>query len=125
MQRSGSFLFGALIFAGIAVALLLWSGMIDLSKLRGGGQTAQQTATAPLTPAAPLSREAQLVNQMSEASSGGGFKAGFGEQDVRKWQVAEGDRLERFSLDPAGPAYARLTTASRAVLINRCPPGNM
>lgn len=116
MQRSGSFVFGALIFLGIAVAVLLWSGMLDLSKLRGGGTSAEQTPIVPIGPqpeaAAPPSHEAQLVTAMRQAAAGGGVTVSFMEKDAKMWTVAEGHQLERLSLDPAGPSFARLTSST-------------
>ena len=117
MNRSGSFLFGALIFAGIAVAVLVWTDMIDLGKLRGGGTSVEQAPVVPIqsqpvAEAPPPSREAQLVTAMNEAAAGGGFVVSFMEKDAKKWSVAEGHQLERLSLDPSGPTFARLTSSS-------------
>lgn len=102
---------GALIFALAAAGVLVWTGVIDPSKTTST-TSAPPADTAATVPPATLSREAQLVNEMSAAAAGGGFAVSFVEADVRKWQLAEGQKLERFSLDAAGPVFARLTSPS-------------
>ena len=54
--------------------------------------------------------EAPFVTQASEAASRGGFAALFSEQDARRWRLAGGHRLERFSLDQSGAVFARLSS---------------
>jgi hypothetical protein len=110
MSRTGYLVVGALIFALAAAGVLVWTNYIDLS----GKPSVAPADTVPVsTPTSqPSSREAQLVTQMNEAAAGGGFVASFLEADVRKWQIGQGHRLERFSLDPSGPVFARLTSST-------------
>lgn len=108
MSRTGYLVVGALIFALAAAGVLVWTNNIDLS----GEPHTVPGNNLPTTPTtAPPSREAQLVTAMNEAAAGGGFAASFLEEDVRKWQIGPGHRLERFSLDPSGPVFARLTSS--------------
>jgi hypothetical protein len=53
----------------------------------------------------------QLVNFMNKSADGGGYAAGFSEQDVSKWQVAEGHQLERFAVG-GRVVFARLSSGS-------------
>lgn len=108
MSRTGYLVVGALIFALAAAGVLVWTNYIDLSGKPPVAAPKSAPASAPASQ--PPSREAQLVTAMNEAAAGGGFAASFMETDVRKWQIAPGHRLERFSLDPAGPVFARLTS---------------
>jgi len=105
MGRTGGLLLGALIFALAAAGVLVWTGQVKLPS-QGGSPT----ATIPATPAPP-SPEAQLVKMMNDVAAGGGFAATFQEKDLRKWQISEGHKLERFSLPSSDAAFARLTSS--------------
>jgi hypothetical protein len=72
----------------------------------GSPQTTTRTPTTPT-----VSREAQLVKEMNDAAGSNGFAASFMENDLRKWQIADGYRLERFTLESSGPAFARLSSS--------------
>jgi len=106
MSRTGLLVVVALIFALAAAGVLVWTNALNIS----GQPSGAPSATAPST-TAPPSREAQLVTSMNQAAAGGGFAASFLETDVSKWQIAEGHRLERFSLASSGPVFARLTSS--------------
>jgi len=106
MSRTGLLVVVALIFALAAAGVLVWTNALNIS----GQPSVAQNATAPAT-TAPPSRESQLVTLMNQSAAGGGFAASFLEADVRKWQIAPGHRLERFSLDPSGPVFSRLTSS--------------
>jgi len=107
-MRAGTLIVGALIFALAAAAVLIWTNQISLP-----GQPPAPTS-APATPSkpAPPSQEAQLVTAMNDVAAGGGFAATFQEQDLLKWQIADGNRLERFSLPTSDAAFARLTSSA-------------
>ena len=105
MTRTGNLIAGALAFALAAAGVLVWTDFLQLPK--------QGSAPLPSATTIPSnSNELRLVTAMTEAVAGGGFAASFLESDVRKWQIAEGHRIERFSLDAAGPAFARLTSST-------------
>ncbi len=105
MTRSGYLVAGALVFALAAAGVLVWTNFLDLSGENGFFPRAA-------APSAPPSREAQLVKRMTEAVAEGGIAVSFVESDVRKWKVADGDRLEKFTLDSSGPVFARLTSSA-------------
>jgi hypothetical protein len=108
-MRTGTLIIGALIFALAAAGVLVWTNVLKLP-----GQP-EAPATVPSAPSpvasAPLPREAQLVTAMNEAAAGGGIAISFKGEDVGKWKLANGHRLERFSLDAAGPVFARLSSS--------------
>jgi hypothetical protein len=54
--------------------------------------------------------EQQLVDQMFENAKSGGSLATFTDSEVRRWQLADGHRLERLSLDVPDAVVARLTS---------------
>jgi hypothetical protein len=110
MGRGGTFIIGALVLALAAAGVLVWTGSLDPS-LFAGGSNVPSVPPMPSVPSTPASREAQLVNAMNEAAAGGGFAASFLHTDAGKWKLADGHRLERFSLDPTGPTIARLTSS--------------
>ena len=108
-MRAGYLIVGALIFALAAAAVLIWTNQINLP----GQPAAPPSATSvPSTTVAPPSHEAQLVTAMNEAAAGGGYVATFMEGDVGKWQIADGHKLERFSLGSNGPVFARFTSST-------------
>lgn len=102
---------GALIFALAAAGVLVWTGVIDPSKTTSTASAPPAEATTSLPPAT-LTREAQLVNDMSAAAAGGGFVATFSETDAPKWTLAQGTRLERFALEGGNTVFARLSSAA-------------
>jgi hypothetical protein len=59
-----------------------------------------------------LSAEGKLVAQVVNAGGGGGFSITFAESDAKKWSVAAGHRLERFSLDSGDAAVARFVSSA-------------
>jgi hypothetical protein len=58
------------------------------------------------------SDEAAFLTEANGAAASGGFAGLFSERDARKWRLANGHRLERFSLDQSGAVFARLTSAA-------------
>jgi hypothetical protein len=109
-MRTSTLVIGALIFALAAAGVLVWTNQLNLP---GQPEAPPSTPSAPSpTAPAPLSREAQLVTAMNEAAAAGGFAVSFKEGDVGKWKLADGHRLERFSLDAAGPVLARLSSST-------------
>ncbi len=57
-----------------------------------------------------LSAEGKLVAQVTSAGSGGGFSVTFSQADAKKWHVAQGHRLERFTLESGDAAVARVVS---------------
>jgi hypothetical protein len=59
------------------------------------------------------SPEQQLVKRMTDtAAAGGGYAVTFADVDAKKWHVAEGHQLEKFSLDAGTAGLARLTSSA-------------
>ncbi|MBI1213448.1 MAG: hypothetical protein GC190_18455 [Alphaproteobacteria bacterium] len=56
--------------------------------------------------------EAQLLTQLTDLSTSGGYVATFTDGDARKWRLASGHRLERFSLGDQNAVFARLTSST-------------
>src|SRR5262245_59223053 len=67
-------------------------------------------ATDFLTKNPFISDEARFLTEAKDAPAAGGVVGLFGEQDSRKWRIAAGHRLERFSLNQEGAVFARLTS---------------
>lgn len=103
MGRSGTFIIGVLVLALAAAGILVWADVVKLPE-----------SMFPQPPSVPAvsSTDTGLISAMNDAVASGGFAATLSESDARRWLVAEGHRLERFSLDPQGPAFARLTSAA-------------
>jgi hypothetical protein len=53
----------------------------------------------------------ELLAEMSQAAIGGGFAVTFSEKDASRWTLANGHRLERFSVDSKDAAFARLSSS--------------
>lgn len=109
MGRAGGLFLGALIFALLAAGVLVWTGVLNLSP-KPPYEPGSPTAPSP-TVSASVSPEAELVKVMNDAAAGGGIAVSFREKDAGKWKIADGHRLERFSLDPTGPVFARLSSS--------------
>lgn len=73
----------------VAVGAFFWS---DIARLAGG------------------SAEGKLVAQVVERGRGGGYAVTFSGDDAKKWYVAPGHRLERFSLDGGETVFVRLVS---------------
>jgi hypothetical protein len=80
---------GAVVLALAAAAAFFWS---DIKRLAG-----QAT-------------EEQLVTDLNHAAEGGGYAVTFTQADAGKWQIGEGHRLEKFSVDSGNTAFARVTS---------------
>lgn len=107
MPRTG-LLIGLAVFLIVgAVGVLVWTNFL------GQGGTSPAPAVQPISSGAPeTSREAQLVKDMVTAASNDGYSATFSEQDVGKWALAQGNKLEGFGLNGAGAVFARLTSTN-------------
>jgi hypothetical protein len=81
---------GAVVLSLVAAGAFFWS---DIARLAG------------------LVSEEQLVADLKKAALGGGYAVTFGEGDSSKWQVAEGHRLEKFSVEGGTTSFARLTSS--------------
>lgn len=104
MSRTGLFVVLALLVAAGASAALFWTGVF-------GGPVNQPPVATPSADLGSSSRDTQLVNEMRNVAAGGGYAASFSEQDVSKWQIADGHKIERFSAGQAGAVFARLTAS--------------
>lgn len=93
-MKTGYLIVGALIFALAAAGVLVWTNLLKL----------------PFGPSQPS--ESTLVVQMTERASANGVVAAFTQADVKRWQIAAGHRLERFSADDGKTVIARLTSTS-------------
>lgn len=92
MTRTG-LIAAALVLAAAAIGFFFWADLLRLS-----GQSS------------PPSREGQLVAKMTVAASGGGYAVTFSSGDAAKWQIADGHKLERFSVDGEDVSFARLSS---------------
>jgi len=81
---------GAALLAAAAAAMLAFTGVISLPFLHPSNT--------------------QLLKQINEAAMTGGYSLTFSQADNSKWQLGEGHKLERFGLDGADAAFARLTS---------------
>jgi hypothetical protein len=81
---------GAVALSLVAAGAFFWS---DIARLAG------------------LVSEEQLVADLTKAASGGGYAVTFAQADASKWQVAEGHRLEKFTVDSGTTSFARLTSS--------------
>ncbi len=84
---------GAAALALVALTAFFWK---DIRRLASG----------------ELSAEGKLMAQLANAGSGGGFSVTFGQNDAKKWHVASGHRLERFSLDSGDAVVARVVSST-------------
>lgn len=80
---------GAVVLSLLAAGAFFWS---DIARLAG------------------LVSEEQLVADIKEAALGGGYAVTFAQADAAKWQVGEGHRFEKFSIDNGTTSFARLTS---------------
>jgi len=55
--------------------------------------------------------ETELLAEVQGASKVGGYAATFAEPSAAAWRLAEGHRLERFSLNDQGAVFARLSSS--------------
>ncbi len=108
MPRAGYLILVALLLAATAAGVLVWTKYLEIGKSQQL-EPIQTSSTAPVNPDQNI-RETQLVAQMLEATSQGGHAATFAEKDEGKWKIADGHRLERFSLNASGPVFARLSS---------------
>lgn len=83
---------GLIAAAVIAVLALGWMRIVDL-------------------PFFPKSPEAKLIDQMEQIAEGG-IAVTFGERDIKAWKIANGHRLERFSVSGDDAVFARLTSTT-------------
>ena len=78
---------GAVLLSVVAAGAFFWS---DIAKLAG------------------LASEEQLVTDLKSAAAGGGYAVTFAQADGSKWQVSDGHRFEKFSVDSGKTSFARL-----------------
>jgi hypothetical protein len=81
---------GAAALSIVAAAAYFWS---DIARLAG------------------MASEEQLVADLKTAALEGGYAVTFAQGDSAKWQVGEGHRLEKFSVDSGTTSFARLTSS--------------
>lgn len=103
MSRTGALVVAALILGLVAAAVLVWSNNTNLPGFRSEPSTTEVAGSSP---------EAQLVALMTEVATAGGVAATFTDNDLPKWKLAQGHKLERYSLGGANATMARLTSAA-------------
>ena len=81
---------GAVVLGLVAAGAFFW---VDIARLAG------------------LVSEEQLVADLKKAAAGGGYAVTFAHADASKWKVAEGHRLEKFTVDSGTTSFARLTSS--------------
>jgi hypothetical protein len=96
MSRSGLYIVGAVALALTAAGVLFFSNFQGIQQLVGFPPTTEQ-----------------LMAQISDASATGGQAVTFSDSNTKAWSLAEGHRLERFSLNGGDVAFARLTSLTR------------
>lgn len=107
MPRTGLLVVLAILLIAGAAGVLVYTNFLGATKLDGTPANPSQTATSQ----APASAQ-QLVEYMKEQASKGAYSATFSEKDMIKWVLAPGHRLERFTLQSADAAFARLTSTT-------------
>ena len=103
MQRTGLVVALVLLLASGAAAVIWWTGVL-------GGQVSEAPVIIPAANLSSTTREAELVTEMSSSAANGGYAANFSEQDVGKWQIADGQKIERFSAGASSGTFARFTS---------------
>jgi hypothetical protein len=93
-MRSTYLIAGAIVLALVAAGVLFGTNFFQTNPF---GQSDSEIA--------------QLAVQMKALGSNGGFVATFDEGSEKGWQLADGNRLERFRLSDANTVLARLTSA--------------
>lgn len=91
MNRNTSMVIGAIALAAVATAVLVLSGVSNL-----GGMFGPSTS--------------ELLAQLRERASMNGIAYTFADAEAKKWAIAPGHRIERFSVGDAASAVVRLTS---------------
>lgn len=100
-MRSGSFVLGAIVLGLIAVAVLVWADLIDISRF-----TKPQGSAVPSSTIA----EEDWVSRMKQEATSEGVVATFSDGDITSWTITDGHRIERFRLTGPSQAFARLAS---------------
>lgn len=95
-MRTSQLILGAVILALVAGGLLIWTNPAAL-----------QSLLPFLKP-----NEEQLMSDLAGIASRGGHVATFSQQGAQSWRLAQGHRLERFSLNDRGAVFARLSSST-------------
>ncbi len=101
----------------MARAGILVAGAVGLAVVAAGVLASTNFLGIDLPFFKPSERE--LVTRMTEVTALGGFAVTFAESDAPRWQLAPGQKLERFSLGDGQFTFARLT--SSGALDNETP----
>jgi hypothetical protein len=107
MQRTGLIFVVALIVAVAIGVAVFWTGII-------GGQDAPPasiTGDSPASSATAGSSDQPSMDEMNSISSQGGVAANFSDRDVKRWSLADGHRIERFSVQGSETVFVRLTSS--------------
>lgn len=108
MQRTGLIFVVALIAAVAIAAAVFWAGFL------GGPEASPGTimGVSPNSSATADSSEQQLMDEMKSISSQGGVAANFSDRDVKRWSLADGHRIERFSVQGSETVFVRLSSSA-------------
>jgi hypothetical protein len=63
-------------------------------------------------PTRPKIAAAKWIQDMSQAAANGGFVLTFADTDIKNWTIAQGHKLERFSIDGGQAVLARLSSSA-------------
>jgi hypothetical protein len=108
MPRIGLLLAIAAALIAVAAGVLFFTNFFEATPTR---TTPDETATAVSNNSEHTpSPEESFTTQLKEVAAGNGFAVTFLDADLAKWQLAEGFKIERFSLGHNGPVFARLTS---------------
>jgi hypothetical protein len=94
-----------LVIAAIAAGVYFGTDLLNPPQVTSG-------AAVEATPDTSNSAVAQLVSDMTSIAQAGGYAATFSEQQLVKWQLAEGHKIERFSIGNENTVFARLTSGT-------------
>jgi hypothetical protein len=104
MSRNGILIAVVAVLALAAASVFVWTNYVDVGK---PSETLSLETAGPATG----SQDTRWIAAMREATEAGGIAAVFSSDDIKKWQLADGHRLERFSLSD-NSVFARLTSVT-------------
>jgi len=109
MPRTGLLIVLAIVIVGALAGLLYSLGYLGNS---APPSETTQTSLASSNEAAPTGNsDSKWIEYMTNVLAEGGLVATFGEANIQNWRIAEGHKLERFSLEGAKAAFGRLSSS--------------
>jgi hypothetical protein len=109
MPRNGSLIIIGAVVIVAALGLFIWTKFIDVEAPSGAGGTSSPGQTQPIATA--QNNDAKWIKYMTNVLAEGGLVATFGEANIKNWRIADGHRLERFSLEGGNVAFGRLSSS--------------